>query len=62
MKTISIIPARGKSKSIPSKNIRKMCGVPLIAYTIKQSLGSKYIDETIVSTEDESIKQINISE
>ncbi|KAB4113241.1 cytidylyltransferase domain-containing protein, partial [Bacteroides uniformis] len=30
---IAIIPARGGSKGLPGKNIRKMCGKPLIAYT-----------------------------
>ena len=29
-----IIPARGGSKGIPHKNIRPLCGRPLIAYTI----------------------------
>jgi CMP-N-acetylneuraminic acid synthetase len=35
MKIIAIIPARGGSKSIPNKNIKKLNGIPLINYTIK---------------------------
>ena len=60
MKTISIIPARGGSKGIPRKNIKKLGGIPLIAHTIQHSISSKMIDETIVSTEDEEIKQISL--
>ena len=28
---IAIIPARGGSKGLPGKNIKEMCGKPLIA-------------------------------
>ncbi|MDD3149244.1 MAG: acylneuraminate cytidylyltransferase family protein [Candidatus Gastranaerophilales bacterium] len=58
MKILGIIPARGGSKGIPRKNIRLLAGKPLIAYTIEASLKSKYIDRTILSTEDAEIKEI----
>ena len=51
----AIIPARGGSKGIPMKNIKPFLGVPLIAYTITQSLASDRIDETYVSTDDPDI-------
>lgn len=35
---IAIIPARGGSKGLPGKNIKEMCGKPLIAYTIEVAL------------------------
>ena len=35
LKILGIIPARGGSKGIPSKNIKELDGMPLIAYTIK---------------------------
>ena len=54
----TIIPARGGSKSIPRKNIRELNGAPLIKYSIDYSLKSKYIDRTIVSTDDEEIAEI----
>jgi len=56
---ISIIPARGGSKGVPRKNIKKLRGKPLIAYSIEQSISSSYIDQTIVSTEDEEIAKIS---
>jgi CMP-N-acetylneuraminic acid synthetase len=55
-KLVSLIPARGGSGRILRKNIKVIAGKPLIAWTIEASLKSKYIDRTIVSTEDEEIK------
>lgn len=34
MKILAIIPARAGSKGIPNKNIRIICGHPLIYYSI----------------------------
>ena len=58
MKPICVIPARGGSKGIPRKNIRKILGKPLIAYTIEKSLKSKIFSHVIVSTEDKQIASI----
>lgn len=61
MRILCIIPARGGSKGIPHKNIVDVNGKPLIYYTIKPALEVKkrgYIDEVIVSTEDETIARI----
>lgn len=56
---LAIIPARGGSKGVPRKNVKKLCGKPLIAWTIEEALKSKYIDKLVVSTEDEEIAQIS---
>ncbi len=55
---ISIIPARGGSKGIPKKNIKKFLGIPLINHSIKYSLSSKKITKTFVTTDDPEIKKI----
>lgn len=57
-KIIAIIPARGGSKRIPRKNIKLLAGKPLVFYTIKAALKSKYLDRIIVSTEDKEIEGI----
>lgn len=57
-KILAMIPARGGSKGVPRKNIRDLCGKPLIAWTIEEMKKSRYIDTGIVSTEDEEIKRI----
>lgn len=56
---ITIIPARGGSKGVLAKNIRKCCGKPLIAWTIEQAITSKYFDKIIVSTDDNQISEIS---
>ena len=48
---LAVIPARGGSKGIPKKNIAKLHGKPLIAYTIDAALNSKYVNRTIVWTD-----------
>ncbi|NMB82155.1 MAG: acylneuraminate cytidylyltransferase family protein [Ignavibacteria bacterium] len=58
-KVLGIIPARGGSKGVPRKNIRPLCGKPLIAYTIEPALNSIYLDRLIVSTDDEEIADIS---
>ena len=55
---LSIIPARGGSKRLPRKNVLDFNGKPLICWSIEASLNSKYIDKTIVSSDDEEILKI----
>ena len=58
MDSICFIAARGGSKGVPHKNIRKLAGKPLIAYTIESALDSKLFKHVIVSTEDKQIARI----
>lgn len=58
MKNIAIIPARSGSKGIKDKNIKELCGKPLMAYTIKAALGSGCFDEVMVSTDSEKYAEI----
>jgi CMP-N,N'-diacetyllegionaminic acid synthase len=55
---LAVIPARGGSKGLPRKNIKKLAGRPLISWTIEAGLASKYIDQLIVTTDDEEIARI----
>jgi len=55
---IAIITARGGSKRIPKKNIRKFCGQPIIAYSIQAALESDIFDEVMVSTDSEEIADV----
>ena len=58
-RVIAIIPARGGSKGLPGKNIKEMAGKPLIAWPISAALSSKYVDEVIVTTDDQVIADIS---
>jgi len=55
---LCVIPARGGSKRIPKKNIRKFCGKPIIAYSIECAINSGLFDKIIVSTDDEEIASV----
>ena len=56
---LGLIPARSGSKGIKNKNTKDFMGIPLIGHTIQVSKKINYIDELIVSTDDERIKEIS---
>ena len=58
MSTIAIIHARSGSKGIPNKNIIKLGGHPLIAWSIRASLLCPEITKTIVSTDSQEYASI----
>ena len=55
---LCVIPARGGSKRIPRKNIKKFCGKPMIAHSIEVALKSRVFDAVVVSTDDEEIASV----
>ncbi len=57
-KTIVIIPARGGSKRLPNKNTMLLGGVPLLAHSILFAQKHAFIDEVIVTTNNQDIKEI----
>jgi len=57
---LAIIPARSGSQRIKNKNLKQVKNKALIYYTIRESLKSKYIKETIVLTDSEAIKKKSI--
>jgi len=50
-KLIAFIPARGGSKSIKNKNIKPLCGRPMIYWVLDAAVGSRDIDKIYVSTD-----------
>lgn len=57
-KVLAVIPARGGSKRLPRKNIKKILGRPLIDFTIKAASKAKNLTDVIFSTDDEEIRNI----
>tara|TARA_R110001583_G_scaffold22385_3_gene84076 strand:- start:2943 stop:3620 length:678 start_codon:yes stop_codon:yes gene_type:complete len=53
-----IILARGGSKGVPGKNIKKVNGIPLLAYPIIAAKTANHISDIYVSTDDVKIKQV----
>ena len=58
--TICIIPARGGSKRIKNKNIKKINNKPIISHVIKVAKESKLFSRIIVSTDSKKISNIAI--
>jgi CMP-N-acetylneuraminic acid synthetase len=60
MKIVALIPARSGSKRLVNKNIKKLNGIPLIAYTIQAAKDSGIFDEIVVSTDNFEIGGIGV--
>lgn len=56
--TLFVIPARGGSKGLPGKNIKDLCGKPLIAYSIDIARAFADDEHICVSTDSEDIKEV----
>lgn len=54
---VAFIPVRGGSKSIPLKNIRPICGKPLVYWTVKAACGCHFIDRVYVATDSPVIRE-----
>lgn len=54
---VAFIPVRGGSKSIPLKNIKLICGKPLVYWTVKAACKCKYIDVVYIATDSDKIKE-----
>lgn len=48
---VALVPARSGSKRVAGKNIRRLAGHPLIAYTISAALRSEVFGSVVVSTD-----------
>lgn len=58
-KILAVILARIGSKGVKEKNIKDLCGHPLISYSIYAAKKSKFISKIIVSTDSHKIKKIS---
>lgn len=55
---LGVTPARGGSKGLPGKNLKPLCGKPLLAWTMEAAKASKRLDRYVVSTEDAEIADV----
>lgn len=58
MKNLAFIFARGGSKGLPGKNIKKLNSKPLLNYSIETAIACPSIDKVYVSTDDEKIAAV----
>ena len=58
LRILALIPARGGSKGVPRKNIRPLGNRPLIYYTLDSVAAVIGLSDTLVSTDDEEIRDV----
>ena len=54
----AIIPAKAHSTRLPGKNLKDLCGKPMLAYILESAKATKGIDRVIVSTDSEEVKKV----
>ena len=57
-RVLAVIPARGGSKGLPGKNIRRLFGLPLIVHSIRAAELTPTITRCVVSTDSEEIAAV----
>ena len=60
MKIVAMIPARSGSKRLVNKNIMKLCGRPLIAYSIESALRCERISEVFLNSDNQQYLNLGI--
>lgn len=58
-RVVAIIPARGGSKGVPRKNLRRVGGVPLVERAVRTAIETDGIDLVVVSTDDDEIAAVS---
>lgn len=58
MKVLGLVVARGGSKGVPRKNIRKLAGKPLLTYTAECAAKAQSLSRVVLSTEDAEIADV----
>jgi N-acylneuraminate cytidylyltransferase len=58
LRILAVIPARGGSKGLPGKNIRPLCGLPLIVHSIRAAALTPDVTRCVVTTDSEQIASV----
>jgi CMP-N,N'-diacetyllegionaminic acid synthase len=53
-----VVPAKEHSARFPGKNVKELCGKPMLAYPIEAAKRARGVSRVIVSTESQRIKKI----
>nr|MDQ3003426.1 acylneuraminate cytidylyltransferase family protein [Fibrobacterota bacterium] len=55
---LALVPARGGSKGVLRKNLRRVHGKPLVEHTLEAAKGSRFVDKVYLSSDDEEILDV----
>ncbi len=53
-----IIPVKENSTRVPGKNLKDLCGKPMVAHILETAKGAKGVDRLVVSTESQKVKEV----
>lgn len=56
----AIIPAKGRSTRVPGKNLKDLCGKPMLAYILETARDARGIDRVIVTTDSEEVQKVAV--
>jgi N-acylneuraminate cytidylyltransferase len=56
-KVKALLFMKGHSERLPGKNLKPMCGRPLLQWIVESLSKSKYVEEIVLNTDDEEIAQ-----
>jgi len=56
-RVVAVIPARGGSKGVPGKNLRRVGGVPLVVRAVASARAASLVDAVVVSTDHDGIAE-----
>ena len=56
-RVLAVVPARGGSKGLPGKNLRRVAGLTLLEHALRFAAACPQIGRTIVSTDSEEIAE-----
>jgi CMP-N,N'-diacetyllegionaminic acid synthase len=60
LRVLGLVPARGGSTCIPRKNIRMLCGKPLLEYTAECAHRARRLSRIVLSTDDPEIAEVGL--
>jgi len=62
MRWVALMPLRAGSRSVPRKNLRRLAGRPLFAWSLEQAILSECFDEIFVASDAQEIRDAVVSQ
>jgi N-acylneuraminate cytidylyltransferase len=59
--SLAVIIARKGSKGLPNKAMQHLAGKPLVAWAIEHAMGSKRVDQVVLSSDCDDILSVGAS-